>query len=65
MERRRERPAKEHFGEAPLGMAQSSNPPDDPEMIDPTSDPLDTDVEDADLFLGLEDDETEPDETES
>ena len=43
---------REHFGEASLGEAQSSNPPDDPEMIEPDADPLDTDVEDADLFLG-------------
>jgi hypothetical protein len=55
----RPRPDEEHFGEAPLGAAQSSNPPDDPEMIAPDADPLDTDVEDADLFLGL-DDEDEP-----
>jgi hypothetical protein len=48
---------REHFGEADLGHAQSSNPPDDPEMIEPDADPLDTDVEDADLFLGLEDDD--------
>jgi hypothetical protein len=48
---------RELFGEAALGDAQSGNPPDDPDMIDPTSDPLDTDVEDADLFLGLDDDE--------
>jgi hypothetical protein len=48
-------------GEASLGEAQSSNPPDDPEMIEPDADPLDTDVEDADLFLGLDDDEPEPD----
>jgi hypothetical protein len=50
-------PDHEDFGEASLGEAQSSNPPDDPEMIDPDSDPLDTDVEDADLFLGDDDDE--------
>jgi hypothetical protein len=56
------RPDEEHFGEAGLGEAQSSNPPDDPEMIDPTSDPLDTDVEDADLFLGLDDDDDLPEE---
>jgi hypothetical protein len=43
--------------QADLGEAQSSNPPDDPEMIEPDADPLDTDVEDADLFLGEEDDE--------
>ena len=48
---------RENFGEASLGEAQSSNPPDDPEMIDPDADPLDTDVEDADLFLGEGDDE--------
>jgi hypothetical protein len=48
---------EEGFGEAELGGAQSSNPPDDPEMIDPNADPLDTDVEDADLFLGLEEEE--------
>lgn len=59
MEAPRSRPDEEHFGEADLGAAQSSNPPDDPDMINPDSDPLDTDVEDADLFLGL-DDEDEP-----
>jgi hypothetical protein len=53
------RPDEEHFGEAGLGDAQSSNPPDDPDMIEPDADPLDTDVEDADLFLGW-DDEDEP-----
>jgi hypothetical protein len=51
--------AEERFGEASLGEAQSENPPDDPEMIDADADPLDTDVEDADLFLG-EDDDPEP-----
>lgn len=59
MEAPRSRLDEEHFGEADLGEAQSSNPPDDPDMINPDSDPLDTDVEDADLFLGL-DDEDEP-----
>ena len=48
---------REHFGEAGLGDAQSQNPRDDPDMIEPDADPLDTDVEDADLFLGLDDDE--------
>jgi hypothetical protein len=43
---------REDFGEG-----QSSNPPDDPEMIELDADPLDTDVEDADLFLGLDDEE--------
>jgi hypothetical protein len=49
----------EDFGEASLGDAQSSNPPDDPDMIEPDADPLDTDVEDADLFLGDDDDADE------
>jgi len=43
---------RERFGEAGLGEAQSQNPADDPDMIEPDADPLDTDVEDADLFLG-------------
>jgi hypothetical protein len=55
MERLDPPPDHEDFREAGLGEAQSSHPPDDPEMIDPDADPLDTDVEDADLFLGLED----------
>ena len=46
--------------EADLGHAQSSNPPDDPDMIYADADPLDTDVEDADLFLGLDDDDDPP-----
>ncbi len=33
METSRPRPDQEHFGEAPLGEAQSENPPADPEMI--------------------------------
>ena len=45
--------------EAGLGEAQSSNPPDDADMIYPDADPLDTDVEDADLFLGDDDEEEE------
>jgi hypothetical protein len=55
-------PHRENFGEASLGEAQSDNPPDDSDMIEPDADPLDTDVEDADLFLGLEDDEKIEDE---
>jgi hypothetical protein len=51
------RPDQEHFGEASLGAAQSSNPAVDPEMIEPDADPLDTSVEDADLFLGWDDEE--------
>jgi hypothetical protein len=53
----RSRADEEGFGEASLGEAQSSNPPDDPDMIEPDADPLDTDVEDADLFLGEDDDD--------
>lgn len=49
----------DRFGEASLGEAQADNPPDDPDMIEPDAEPLDTDVEDADLFLG--DGEDEPD----
>ncbi len=55
METSASRPDEEGFGAASLGEAQSSNPPDDPEMIEPDSDPLDTDVEDADLFVGDDD----------
>ena len=55
---------QEDWGQASLGDAQSSNPPDDPNMIEPDADPLDTDVEDADLFLGLEDDDGHGDDDE-
>ena len=62
MERMGPRPDEEGFGEADLGHAQSSNPPDDDDMIYADADLLDTDVEDADLFLGLDDeDETSDD----
>ena len=47
-----ERPGSRPDTAASLGDAQSSNPPDDPEYIEPDVDALDTDVEDADLFLG-------------
>jgi hypothetical protein len=53
---------RDDSGEADLGHAQSSNPPDDSDMIYPDADPLDTDVEDADLFLGFDDDDDEDDE---
>jgi hypothetical protein len=53
----RSRPDEEGFGEASLGEAQSSNPPADPDMILPESDALDTDVEDADLYLGEDEDD--------
>jgi hypothetical protein len=52
MERRRSDAEREHFGEAVLGAGQSQFPGHDPEMIEPDADPLDTVVEDADLFLG-------------
>jgi hypothetical protein len=61
MERTGPGPDREDFGEASLGEGQSSNPPDDPEMIELDADPLDTDVEDADLFLGLDDGEEQDD----
>ena len=32
-------------GEASLGDAQASNPPDDPEMLTPDAEPLDADVD--------------------
>ena len=60
-----ERWNEEGFGEVTLGDAQSSNPPDDPDMIYPDADPLDTDVEDADLFLGDEDDDAGPEASDS
>jgi hypothetical protein len=59
MERYGPRPDEEHFGEADLGHAQSSNPPDADDMIYADADPLDTDVEDADLFLGWDEEEDE------
>jgi hypothetical protein len=54
------RPDREHFGEADLGAAQARNPPDADDMIEKWTDPLDTDVEDADLFLGWDPDDEEP-----
>jgi hypothetical protein len=64
MERMGPRPDEEHFGEASIGDAQSSNPPDDDDMIYADADPLDTDVEDADLFLGWDDEEKSEEEEE-
>ncbi len=61
MARHPRREDQEHFGETDLGHAQADNPADDPDMIFPDADPLDTDVEDADLFLGLEDDDDDED----
>jgi len=57
-------PRRRRDTDASLGEAQSSNPPDAPDMINEDADPLDTDVEDADLFLGLEDDDRYRDEDE-
>ena len=54
-------PRPDHSEEAGLGDAQSDNPPDADDMIEPDADPLDTDVEDADLFLGIEDEDEDPD----
>jgi hypothetical protein len=59
MERQGQGPEHEDLRQASLGEGQSSNPPDDPEMIEPDADPLDTDVEDADLFLGTDDEDEE------
>jgi hypothetical protein len=56
-----ESPDREGFGEVGLGEAQAENPPDDDDYIEPDADPLDTDVEDADLFLGDEDDDADDD----
>jgi hypothetical protein len=39
------RPDRVDGGAASLGDAQSTNPPDDPDMIYPDAEPLDTDVE--------------------
>ena len=64
MARRIRRGDQEHSGEVDLGHAQSANPPDAADMIEPDASPLDTDVEDADLFLGFDDDH-EDDEPES
>jgi hypothetical protein len=55
-------PRRRRDTDASLGEAQSSNPPDAPDMINADAGPLDTDVEDADLFLGLEDDDRYGDE---
>ena len=55
METPESRPDEEQFGEASLGGAQSSNPPADDEMIESDADPLDTEVEDADLYVGDDD----------
>ena len=50
-----ERPDQQDFGEAKPGEAQADNPPDEDEMIERDADPLDTEVEDADLFVGDDD----------
>jgi hypothetical protein len=44
---RRERPGADRVGhgEASLGEAQSSNPPDDPEMIADDAEPFDADTD--------------------
>ena len=49
-------PEREGFGEASLGDAQSSDPPLDPEMLFDDADAIDGPQEDADLFLGEDDD---------
>jgi hypothetical protein len=49
----------EHHGEASLGDAQSDHPPADDDMIEPDADPIDTEIEDADFFIGTDEDEAE------
>ena len=61
MEHSGPRPDEEGFGESDLAHAQSSHPADDDDMIYADADPLDTDVEDADLFLGWDEEESEED----
>lgn len=53
-----------HDGEASLGDAQSSHPPADDDMIEPDADPIDTEIEDADFFLGTGEDEDESEDSE-
>lgn len=48
--------AQEGFGEASLGEAQSSDPPDDPEMIDAAHEGDDQNVGDADEQTGADPD---------
>jgi hypothetical protein len=57
------RPDEEHFGEAGLGEAQADAfvPAADDPYINADADPLDTEVEDADLFLGDEDEDPDDD----
>lgn len=38
----------------PIGDDEPTNPPEDDDMIESDADPLDTEVEDADFFLGEE-----------
>jgi hypothetical protein len=45
MERPGSGPDREDFGEVSLGEAQSSNPPDDPEMIRDDAEDADTDTD--------------------
>ena len=47
-----ERPPSRTDADASLGEAQADNPPDEADMIEPDAPPLDTDVEDADLYVG-------------
>ena len=46
-------------GEASLGIAQSSNPPDDPEMLEPDAAPLDSDTDYEGEALALEERDNE------
>ena len=58
---RNPRPDQEGFGEAPLGEAQASNPPPDPDMIDDEERFLGGDEHDTDSEPGLTPEEFEED----
>ena len=64
MPRNEPRADEEHFGEAKLDEVQSANPPTTDDMIEPDADPLETEVADADLFVGDEVGEEEAEEQE-
>ncbi|HEX6116947.1 MAG TPA: hypothetical protein VFY99_07585 [Solirubrobacterales bacterium] len=64
MARTEPRADEEHFGEASLDDAQAANPPDADDMIEPEVDPLDTEVEDAEIVAVEEVGEEEAEEFE-
>ena len=42
---------EEHFGEARLAEAQAANPPSTDDVIEPDAEPVDTEVDEADLAV--------------